>query len=57
MNDDNDPVLSTETLPSKENSTVEKTEEATYLDVFKNKEFMKLLTGQFFSNFGDAVNC
>ena len=55
MNDDNDPVLSTETLPSKENSTVEKTEEATYLDVFKNKEFMKLLTGQFFSNFGDAI--
>ena len=29
--------------------------EPTYLDVFKNKDFMKLLTGQFFSNFGDAI--
>ena len=30
-------------------------DEPTYLDVFKNREFMKLLSGQFFSNFGDAV--
>ncbi|MCK5141809.1 MAG: MFS transporter, partial [Candidatus Heimdallarchaeota archaeon] len=29
--------------------------EPTYADVFKNKNFMKLLSGQFFSNFGDAV--
>lgn len=29
--------------------------EPTYLEVFKNKDFMKLLTGQFFSNFGDAI--
>ena len=29
--------------------------EPTYGEVFKNKNFMKLLSGQFFSNFGDAV--
>ncbi len=29
--------------------------EPTYLDVFRNKDFMKLLSGQFFSNFGDAI--
>ncbi len=29
--------------------------EPTYAEVFKNKNFMKLLSGQFFSNFGDAV--
>ncbi len=29
--------------------------EPSYAEVFKNKNFMKLLSGQFFSNFGDAV--
>jgi len=29
--------------------------EPTYGEVFKNKNFMKLLSGQFFSNFGDAI--
>ncbi|MHA2357741.1 MAG: MFS transporter [Candidatus Heimdallarchaeaceae archaeon] len=29
--------------------------ESSYKEVFKNKEFVKLLTGQIFSNFGDAV--
>ncbi|MHA1224365.1 MAG: hypothetical protein ACTSP3_14145 [Candidatus Heimdallarchaeaceae archaeon] len=31
------------------------TSEPTYRDVLKNRNFMKLLYGQFFSNFGDAV--
>ncbi|MHA1303184.1 MAG: MFS transporter [Candidatus Heimdallarchaeaceae archaeon] len=31
------------------------TSEPTYADVFKNKDFVKLLSGQFFSNFGDAI--
>ncbi len=30
-------------------------EEASYRDVFKNKNFVKLLSGQLFSNVGDAV--
>ena len=30
-------------------------QESTYKDVFKNRDFVKLLTGQLFSNFGDAV--
>lgn len=30
-------------------------QESTYKDVFKNRNFVKLLTGQLFSNFGDAV--
>ncbi len=29
--------------------------ETSYKDVFKNRNFVKLLSGQFFSNFGDAV--
>ncbi len=29
--------------------------EPSYRDVFKNKDFMRLLSGQFFSNFGDAI--
>jgi len=29
--------------------------EPSYKDVFKNRNFLKLLSGQFFSNFGDAV--
>ena len=29
--------------------------ESSYRDVFRNKEFVKLLSGQFFSNIGDAV--
>jgi MFS family permease len=29
--------------------------EPSYKDVFKNRDFLKLLSGQFFSNFGDAV--
>jgi len=29
--------------------------EPSYRDVFKNKDFMRLLFGQFFSNFGDAI--
>jgi MFS family permease len=36
-----------------ETRTIDK--EPTYLDVFKNKDFMKLLSGQFFSNFADAI--
>ncbi len=34
---------------------VESETESSYKDVFKNKNFVKLLSGQFFSNFGDAV--
>ncbi|MCY3413508.1 MAG: MFS transporter [Candidatus Heimdallarchaeota archaeon] len=30
-------------------------ENVSYVEVFQNKEFMKLLSGQFFSNFGDAI--
>lgn len=39
---------------SSDKTTPEETD-PTYLDVFKNKHFMRLLTGQFFSNFGDAI--
>ncbi|MHA1466370.1 MAG: MFS transporter, partial [Candidatus Heimdallarchaeaceae archaeon] len=30
-------------------------DESSYRDVFRNKEFVKLLSGQLFSNIGDAV--
>ncbi|MCE7741892.1 MAG: MFS transporter [Candidatus Heimdallarchaeota archaeon] len=57
MNDDeSSSVLATDVIVVDEDSIEEKPEkEPTYLDVFKNREFMKLLTGQFFSNFGDAI--
>ena len=35
--------------------TEDSQKEPSYVEVFKNKNFMKLLSGQFFSNFGDAV--
>ncbi len=51
-NDTDSPMIPLETEPT----TVSPTEkDPTYLDVFKNKDFMKLLSGQFFSNFGDAI--
>ncbi len=36
-------------------ANLELKEESSFLDVFKNKHFMKLLAGQTFSNIGDAV--
>jgi len=38
---------------SEKNTEIEN--ESSYKDVFRNKEFVKLLTGQLFSNIGDAV--
>jgi len=34
---------------------IENENESSYRDVFKNKNFVKLLSGQLFSNIGDAV--
>ncbi len=55
--DKNSSVLTPDSIRTDEDSTESKPDEKdpTYMDVFKNKEFMKLLTGQFFSNFGDAI--
>jgi len=54
--DDSNSVLTSDSVTTDENSTVEEAmKDPTYRDVFKNREFMKLLTGQFFSNFGDAI--
>ncbi len=36
-------------------SKIENENESSYRDVFRNKEFVKLLSGQLFSNIGDAV--
>lgn len=63
MNADGTDPPNTSKSPLEEGISAEPTDETTsspeveptYLDVFKNKDFMKLLTGQFFSNFGDAI--
>ena len=58
MDDDFDPSEKVESYPIERESSVVREEphkEPTYGEVFKNKNFMKLLSGQFFSNFGDAV--
>jgi len=57
MDDDvGSPDIITEASQLEEELPEEATkDEPTYLDVFKNREFMKLLSGQFFSNFGDAI--
>ena len=51
-NDSDTPMVPLETEPI---TTLPTEKEPTYLDVFKNRNFMKLLSGQFFSNFGDAI--
>ena len=57
IDDDSDLIKAKEPVQeisvSTDITTTEK--EPTYKDVFKNSEFMKLLSGQFFSNFGDAI--
>ncbi|MHA1347696.1 MAG: hypothetical protein ACTSO3_14950, partial [Candidatus Heimdallarchaeaceae archaeon] len=58
MDDDFDPSEKVGSYPIERESSVVRDEphkEPTYGEVFKNKNFMKLLSGQFFSNFGDAV--
>ncbi|MEE9411120.1 MAG: MFS transporter, partial [Candidatus Heimdallarchaeota archaeon] len=57
MDDDvGSPDIIAETVHAEKEPPLEpENDEPTYLDVFKNKEFMKLLSGQFFSNFGDAI--
>jgi len=58
MNDgDTDSILSIDSVTVDKDKTEDKEEEteSSYIDVFKNKDFVKLLTGQFFSNFGDAI--
>ncbi len=51
-NDSDTPLVTLESEPITDLPTER---EPTYLDVFKNRDFMKLLSGQFFSNFGDAI--
>ena len=46
-----DSSIENENIVATENSR----KDPSYAEVFKNKNFMKLLSGQFFSNFGDAV--
>ncbi|TFG09508.1 MFS transporter [Candidatus Heimdallarchaeota archaeon] len=56
MNDDEGITLTIENVVENELPTAnEPTNEASYSEVFRNVDFMKLLTGQFFSNFGDAI--
>ncbi len=56
MDDESGSVLVKDTETTSEEPTDRKAEkDPSYLDVFKKREFMKLLTGQFFSNFGDAI--
>jgi len=55
MNDEESSILIPESTILDDSTLKEPQKEATYSDVFKNKDFMKLLTGQFFSNFGDAI--
>ena len=33
----------------------ESVKESSYIDVFKNRNFLRILAGQTFSNFGDAI--
>ena len=56
MNDDEGVILAIENVVEEELPTdIEPTKEASYSEVFRNVDFMKLLSGQFFSNFGDAI--
>ena len=56
MNDDEGAILTTATASIEDDTSINDTQkEPSYTDVFKNTDFMKLLTGQFFSNFGDAI--
>ena len=57
MNDDETSALiASDSFIKDQDITEEQYEkEPTYGDVFKNIDFVKLLTGQFFSNFGDAI--
>jgi MFS family permease len=63
LTDDGTDPTHTSEIPLKEELSIEASEDEqvleeadpTYKDVFKNKHFMRLLTGQLFSNFGDAI--
>ena len=56
MDDDESSVIKADNIEVTDDTQLKESEkEATYLDVFKNFDFMKLLGGQFFSNFGDAI--